>query len=89
MKLNSLRLNHLRLPVAKTTYGLETIEYRGYLLWSTLPPELKIPNPYLNSNGRSRNGMDILASADYVNFMLEILGFLYLSLNVFAFEHCD
>ena len=34
--------NHLRLPVAKTTtYGLETIEYRGYLLWSTLPPEIK------------------------------------------------
>ena len=27
--------NHLRLPVAKTTtYGLEAIEYRGYLLWS-------------------------------------------------------
>ena len=25
--------NHLRLPVAKTTtYGLETVEYRGYLL---------------------------------------------------------
>ena len=34
--------NHLRLPVAKTTtYGLETIEYRGCLLWSTLPPEIK------------------------------------------------
>ena len=34
--------NHLRLPVAKTTtYGLETSEYRGYLLWSTLPPEIK------------------------------------------------
>ena len=34
--------NHLRLPVAKTTtYGLETIEYRGYLLWSTLPSEIK------------------------------------------------
>ena len=34
--------NHLRLPVAKTTtYGLETIKYRGCLLWSTLPPENK------------------------------------------------
>ena len=64
--------NHLRLPVAKTTTcGLETIEYRGCLLWSTL----KIPNPYLNSNGRSKNGMEILAFADYVKFMLEIWGF--------------
>ena len=34
--------NHLRLPVTKTTtYGLETIEYRGCLLWSKLPPEIK------------------------------------------------
>ena len=34
--------NQLPLPVAKTaTYGLETIEYRGWHLWFTLPPELK------------------------------------------------
>ena len=34
--------NNLRLPVANTTtYGLETIEYRGCLLWFTLPPEIK------------------------------------------------
>ena len=68
--------NHLRLPVAKTTtYGLEPIEYRVCLLWPHYHQKLKIPNPYLNSNGRSRNGMEILASADYVNFMLEIWGF--------------
>ena len=37
--------NHLRLPVAKTTtYGIETIEYRGCLLWSTIPPEIKDSN---------------------------------------------
>ena len=34
--------------------------------------KLKIPNLYLNSNGRSKNGMEILASADYAKFMLEI-----------------
>ena len=34
--------NHLRLPVAKTPkYGLNNIEYRGCLLWSTLLPEIK------------------------------------------------
>ena len=38
--------NHLRLPVAKTTtYGIETIEYRGCLLWSTLPPEIEDSKP--------------------------------------------
>ena len=37
--------NHLQLPVAKTTtYGLENIEYRGCLLWSTLPKEIKDSN---------------------------------------------
>ena len=39
---NSRNENHLRLPVAKTTtYGLENIECRGCLLWSTLPKEIK------------------------------------------------
>ena len=33
--------NHLRLPVAKTTYGLENIEYSVCLLWYTSPPEIK------------------------------------------------
>ena len=34
--------NHLRLSVAQTTtYKLENIEYRGRLLWSTSPPEIK------------------------------------------------
>ena len=37
--------NHLQLPVAKTTtYGLENIEYRGCLLWSTLPKEIRDSN---------------------------------------------
>ena len=37
--------NHLQLPVKKTTtYGLENIEYRGCLLWSTLPKEVKDSN---------------------------------------------
>ena len=37
--------NHLQLPVAKTTtYGLENIEYRGCLLLSTLPKEVKDSN---------------------------------------------
>ena len=37
--------DHLRLPVAKTaTYGLENIENRGCLLWSTLPKEIKDSN---------------------------------------------
>ena len=67
--------NHFRLPVAKTTtYGLEIIEYRDFC-GSHYHQKLNIPNPYLNSNGRSKNGMDILASADYVKFMLEIWGF--------------
>ena len=34
--------NNLQLPVAKTTtYALDNIKYRGCLLWSTLPPEIK------------------------------------------------
>ena len=37
--------NHLRLPVAKrTSYGLETIEYRSCHFWSTVPPEIKDSN---------------------------------------------
>ena len=33
--------NHLQLPVAKiTTNGLENIEHRGCLLWSTIPKEI-------------------------------------------------
>ena len=41
--------NILRLPVAKTTtYGLETIEYRGCLCGPHYHQKLKIPNLYLN-----------------------------------------
>ena len=37
--------NHLQLPMAKTTtYGIENIQYRGCLLWSTLPKEIKDSN---------------------------------------------
>ena len=37
--------NHLQLPMAKTTtYGKENIRYRGCLLWSTLPKEIKDSN---------------------------------------------
>ena len=39
--------NHLQLPVAKTTtYGIENIQYRGCLLWSTLPKEIKDSNTF-------------------------------------------
>ena len=39
---NLRNANQLQLPVAETTpYGLENIEYRGCLLWSTLPKEIK------------------------------------------------
>ena len=68
--------NHLRLPVAKTTtYGLETINTEAIFCGPYYHQKLKIPNPNLNSNGRSKNGMEIPASADYVKFMLEIWGF--------------
>ena len=65
--------DHLRLPVANTTtYELETIEYRGCLLWSTLPPEIKDSKSLSEFKRKIQNGMEILASADYVKFMLEI-----------------
>ena len=65
--------NHLRLPVAKaTTYGLEILNTEAVFCGPHCHQKLKIPNPYLNSNGRSKNRMEILASVDDVKFMLEI-----------------
>ena len=76
--------NHLRLQVAKTTtYGLETIEDRGCLLWSTLPPEIKDPKSLSEFKRKIKNGMEILASADYVQFMLEIWDFYNYRLKFF------
>ena len=64
--------NHLQLPVAKTTaYGLENIEYRVCLLWSTLPKEIKDSNN-LNSHWKLNNRIEILASADYAKFLKKI-----------------
>ena len=34
--------NHLRLPkIVTTKYGTENVMYRGYILWSSLPKEIK------------------------------------------------
>ena len=64
---------HMRLPVAKaTTYGLENIEYRGCFLWSILPSEIKDSIPLSEFQRKKKNGMEILVSADYVKFLLEI-----------------
>ena len=43
---NNLRSeNHLQLPTAKTiSYGIENIQYRVCLLWSTLPEDIKDSN---------------------------------------------
>ena len=65
--------NHLRLPVAKTTtYGLENVEYRGCLLWSTLPSEIKDSRSLSEFKRKIKNGIKILASTDYVKFLSEI-----------------
>ena len=63
--------NHLRVAKQQhTDYKLLNTE--AVFCGPHYHQKLKIPNPYLNSNGRSKNGMEIPSSADYVKFMLEI-----------------
>ena len=69
--------NHLQLPVAKTTtYGLENIEYRGCLLWSTLLEEIKDSRSLSEFQRKLKNWMEILAPADYVKFLLKLKVFI-------------
>ena len=65
--------NHLQLPVAKATIcGLENIEYRGCLLWSALPKEIKDSKSLSELIGNWKSGMESLASVDYVELLLKI-----------------
>ena len=82
--------NHLRLPVAKTTtYGLETIEYRGCLSWSTLPPETKDSKSLSEFKRKINKCAGNSCVCRLCNSYVRNLGFLSLSFNIFSFKHCD
>lgn len=56
---------HMQLPkVVTTRYGAENITYRGYLLWSSLPKEIKSQAIYLSLSSTSNNGTEIFVTAD-------------------------
>ena len=47
-------------------------QYRGRLLWSTLPPKIKDYRSLSKFKWKIKNWMDIPVSADYAKFVLEI-----------------
>ena len=82
--------NHLRLPVAKaTTYGLETIEYRGCPLWSSLPSEIKDSKSLSEFKRKIKQWDGKSCVCRLCKIYVRNLGLLQLSLNIFSLEQCN
>ena len=62
--------NHLRLPkIVTTKYGTENVMYRGYILWSSLPKDIKNSSTLSEFKRHLNHGMEIFATAGCVKFL--------------------
>ena len=55
------------LQAKATTYGTDSLAFRGSILWNSLPSSAKVHNPLLNSNDKKVEGRKLQMQKLFVN----------------------